>query len=82
VADTVLDKRKTCKQTKNANSKRQTINESLKAKQNRQMQSLQEVPKQDKSRVLTQQDSTRPPQNKQNIWFGKFGKFQRQQQNC
>jgi hypothetical protein len=64
VADTVLDKRKTWKQIKNANSKRQTINESLKAKQNRQMQSLQEVPKQDKSRVLTQQDSTRPPQNK------------------
>jgi hypothetical protein len=22
--------------------------------------------------VLTQQDSTRQPQNKQNIWFGKF----------
>jgi hypothetical protein len=44
VADTVLDKRKTWKQIKNANSKRQTINESLKAKRNKQMQSLQEAP--------------------------------------
>jgi hypothetical protein len=47
VADTTLDKRKTCKQTKKLkyqNDKRQTINESLKAKRNKQMQSLQEAP--------------------------------------
>jgi hypothetical protein len=42
VADTALDKRKTCKQTETQKVK--TLNESLKAKRNKQMQSLQEAP--------------------------------------
>ncbi len=41
VADTALDKRKTCKKTKTQIIK--TINESLKAKRNKQMKSLQEA---------------------------------------
>ena len=66
----------------NKKDKRQTINESLKARRKQTNAVTTGSSKQDKSRVLTQTGLNPSAANKQNIWFGKFEKFQRQQQNC